>query len=71
LETTATQPTVGDDFVVLRTEHGTPIPWGATVESTIELLPADRPVDEFPTKHENLWEEHTVYEPQQEDEWLK
>jgi len=70
-ETTGTQPTKGDDSVVLWTEHGTAIPWGATIESTIELLSVDRPVDEFPTKRENLWDEHTVYEPQQEDEWLE
>lgn len=56
-------PTNRNDQVVLWSNHGEPIPWGSTIESTIELVLSDSPPSEFPTRKEPFWERHTVYTP--------
>ena len=63
-ETTGEQPTVQGEPVVLWTEQGNMVPWGATIESTIELTPSESPASAFPAREESLWERHTVYRPQ-------
>lgn len=62
-ETSGERPTDRGDPVVLWTEQGTRIPWGTTLESAIELVPSRSLPKEFPTRTEQLWEQHTVYVP--------
>lgn len=58
------QPTNQENQIVLWTIHGDSISLGATIESTIELVPSESPPEEFPTRKEQLWKRHTVYTPQ-------
>jgi len=67
-ETNGDQPTVQGDPVVLWTEQGEMVPWGATIESTIELNTSDSPASTFPSRQESLWRQHTVYKPQNSSE---
>lgn len=62
-ETTGNQPMDRSDPIVLWTQQGERIRWGTTKESTIELVPSDRPTSDFQTRREDLWESHTVYQP--------
>ncbi|AAG20972.1 Vng6347h (plasmid) [Halobacterium salinarum NRC-1] len=56
-------PTIGGDPIVLWTEQGETIPWGSTIESTVELVPSAKPAPQFQTRQEQLWNRHTVYVP--------
>ncbi|WP_226013238.1 hypothetical protein [Halomicrobium salinisoli] len=60
---TGEQPTIEGDDVFLWTEQGETIPWGATIERTIELVPSTRRAAQFPTRQDRLWNRHTVYVP--------
>ncbi|SEW00846.1 hypothetical protein [Halobacterium jilantaiense] len=64
--TTGPPPMKQVDDVVLWTKHGTPIPWGTSIETTVELTPADSPPHTFPTHEEQLWNRHTVYTPREQ-----
>ncbi len=58
------QPTVGEHEAVLWTNEGDPLSWGTAVESTIRLVPSRSPASDCSTRHEQLWNRHTVYSPQ-------
>jgi len=53
--------TIDGDPIVLWTEQGETIPWGATIESTLELVPSTKRAPQFQTRQEQLWNRHTVY----------
>lgn len=61
LKTEAERLTRREDQVVLWTNQGEAIPWGSTIESSIELVPSESAPTEFPTRKEQLWNRHTVY----------
>ncbi|WP_348609588.1 hypothetical protein [Halobaculum rarum] len=56
-------PTIDGAPIVLWTEQGETIPWGSTIESTVELVPSTKPAPQFQTRQEQLWNRHTVYIP--------
>lgn len=60
---TGEPPTIDGTPIVLWTEQGETIPWGSTIESTVELVPSTKPTPQFPTHQEQLWNRHTVYAP--------
>lgn len=64
-QTTGPQPTVDGDPLVFWTQRGNKLPWGESIDSTIELRPATQPRDAFSTRRESLWNRHTVIRPRE------
>ncbi|WP_080505200.1 hypothetical protein [Halorubrum aethiopicum] len=64
LEVSGSQPVEEGDPLVLWTEHGEKIPWGKTLNSSIELVSPNSREQDFSTQREDLWKEHRVYIPQ-------
>lgn len=56
-------PTVDGEPIALWSPENTVVPWGATVESTLELVPSPRPPEDFPSRPDGMWQRHAVYEP--------